>query len=67
MAALFDNIVLSPLEDLIIESLKIIEPKIERIASIGSGNYSTSNNLSIRGGFLIWGAISRLAGKFQIA
>jgi hypothetical protein len=53
MAALFDNIVLSPLEDLIIESLKIIEPKIERIASIGSGKYLTSNNLGVRGGFLI--------------
>ncbi|CCI29159.1 AAA family ATPase [Microcystis aeruginosa CS-1036] len=53
MAALFDNIVLSPLEDLIIESLKIIEPKIERIASIGSGKYSTANNLGVRGGFLI--------------
>lgn len=53
MAALFDNIVLSPLEDLIIESLKIIEPKIERIASIGSGKYSTANDLGVRGGFLI--------------
>ena len=53
MTALFDNIVLSPLEDLIIESLKIIEPKIERIASIGSGKYSTANNLGVRGGFLI--------------
>jgi AAA15 family ATPase/GTPase len=53
MAALFDNIVLSPLEDLIIESLKIIEPKIERIASIGSGKYSTANKLGVRGGFLI--------------
>ena len=53
MAALFDNIVLSPVEDLIIESLKIIEPKIERIASIGSGKYSTANNLGVRGGFLI--------------
>jgi AAA15 family ATPase/GTPase len=53
MASLFDNIVLSPLEDLIIESLKIIEPKIERIASIGSGKYSTANNLGVRGGFLI--------------
>ncbi|NCR38437.1 MAG: ATP-binding protein [Microcystis aeruginosa W13-11] len=53
MAALFDNIVLSPLEDLIIESLKIIEPKIERIASVGFGKYLTSNNLGVRGGFLI--------------
>ena len=53
MAALFDNIVLSPLEDLIIESLKIIEPKIERIAIVGSGKYLTSNNLGVRGGFLI--------------
>lgn len=53
MATLFDNIVLSPLEDLIIESLKIIEPKIERIASVGSGKYLTSNNLGVRGGFLI--------------
>ncbi|MBC1196623.1 ATP-binding protein [Microcystis aeruginosa BLCCF158] len=53
MAALFDNIVLSPLEDLIIESLKIIEPKIERIASVGFGKYSTANNLGVRGGFLI--------------
>jgi len=53
MAALFDNIVLSPLEDLIIESLKIIEPKIERIAIVGSGKYLTSNNLGVSGGFLI--------------
>ncbi|TRU42307.1 MAG: recombination protein F [Microcystis aeruginosa Ma_MB_F_20061100_S20] len=53
MAALFDNIVLSPLEDLIIESLKIIEPKIERIASVGFSKYSTANNLGVRGGFLI--------------
>jgi AAA15 family ATPase/GTPase len=53
MASLFDNIVLSPLEDLIIESLKIIEPKIERIASVASGKYSTPNNLGVRGGFLI--------------
>ncbi|MDB9424321.1 AAA family ATPase [Microcystis aeruginosa CS-564/01] len=53
MAALFDNIVLSPLEDLIIESLKIIEPKIERIATVGFGKYSTANNLGVRGRFLI--------------
>ncbi|GEA27369.1 ATP/GTP phosphatase [Microcystis aeruginosa NIES-4325] len=53
MVALFDKIVLSPLEDLIIEALKIIEPKIERIASIGYSKYSTSNNLGVRGGFLI--------------
>jgi AAA15 family ATPase/GTPase len=53
MATLFDNIVLSPLEDLIIESLKIIEPKIERIASVASSKHSTSNNLGVRAGFLI--------------
>ncbi|MCP4695337.1 MAG: AAA family ATPase [Gammaproteobacteria bacterium] len=36
IVGLFEDIVLSPEEQLVIESMKIIEPAIERIASIGS-------------------------------
>ena len=51
---LFDNVVLSPREKLIIEALKIIEPRIERIASVGQAKYSKDyNNYGERGGFLV--------------
>lgn len=51
---LFDNIVLSPNEQFIIEALQIIEPKIERIASVGQEKYSVSSrNYGERGGFLV--------------
>ncbi|WNZ26998.1 hypothetical protein HJG54_29190 [Leptolyngbya sp. NK1-12] len=41
MLALFDQIVLTPEEDLVIEPLRTIESLVERIASVGSGR-STS-------------------------
>ncbi|MEA5510855.1 AAA family ATPase [Crocosphaera sp. UHCC 0190] len=54
LTQLFDNIVLTPNEQLIIEALQIIEAKIERIASVGQEKYSyTSRNYKERGGFVI--------------
>jgi len=52
---LYENIVLTPEEDLVVEALQFIEPKIERIASTGSD--TSRRRSSIRGGILI-----RLAG-----
>ena len=51
---LFDEIVLTPEETFTLEALQIIEPKIERIASIGPEKYG-SNNIIVgaRGGFLV--------------
>ena len=46
---LFNQIVLTPAEDLVYEALQIIEPKIKRIAPIGT---KIKNNDS-RGGFLV--------------
>lgn len=37
--SLFDQIVLTPEEELVVQAMKIIEPHIERIASVGSGQY----------------------------
>jgi hypothetical protein len=45
---LFDRVVLTPEENLIEEALQTIEPKIERIASVGSDRVSGS-----RGGFFV--------------
>lgn len=39
MIELFERIVITPEEDLVIESLKIIEPRIKRIANVNSGKY----------------------------
>ncbi|MGP1382020.1 MAG: AAA family ATPase [Thainema sp.] len=39
MMDLFDQVVLTPEEDLVIQAMKIIEPHIERIASVGSSQY----------------------------
>ena len=50
--ALFDNIVLTPNEIPVIEALKIIEPKIERIASVTTEKY-LSRKLGERGGFVV--------------
>lgn len=51
---LFDEIVLTPEETLTLEALQIIEPKIERIASIGPEKYgSNTKNVGARGGFLV--------------
>ncbi|MGD1711968.1 AAA family ATPase [Dapis sp. BLCC M172] len=51
---LFDEIVLTPEEILTLEALQIIEPKIERIASIGPEKYG-SNIRIVRGrsGFIV--------------
>jgi len=48
MTELFDNVVLTPEEMLVYKALQTIEPKIERIAPIGSHRYSES-----RGGFVV--------------
>jgi AAA15 family ATPase/GTPase len=41
---LFDQVVLTPEEDLVVESLQTIEPRIQRIASVGSGQYVSLNS-----------------------
>jgi AAA15 family ATPase/GTPase len=43
--SLFDGVVLTPEEDLLVEALRTIEPTIERIASIGSDRGKYSNNI----------------------
>ncbi len=58
MMELFDQIVLMPEEDMIIESLQIIEPRVERIASVGSGKSLLP--LDLPGGLII-----RLASSNQ--
>ncbi|MEM1169758.1 MAG: ATP-binding protein [Cyanobacteria bacterium P01_H01_bin.35] len=51
---LFDEIVLTPEETLTLEALQIIEPKIERIASISPEKYgSNTRNVRERGGFRV--------------
>ncbi|GAB4375845.1 MAG: AAA family ATPase [Elainellaceae cyanobacterium] len=57
MLKLFDQIVLTPEEDIVTESLRTIEPRIERIASVGTGRYVS---LSSPGGLVV-----RLAGNNQ--
>lgn len=41
---LFDQVVLTPEEDLVVQSLQAIEPRIRRIASVGSGQYISLNS-----------------------
>ncbi len=50
MIELFDQIVLTPEENLVQEALQTIEPKIERIASVGSEKYRRSE---AREGFVV--------------
>ena len=51
---LFDEIVLTPEETLTLEALQIIEPKIERIASIGPEKYGSNTRIvRARSGFLV--------------
>ena len=50
--SLFDEVVLSPEEDLLVESLQTIEPSIDRIASIGSDR-SRSLGYSRQGGIVV--------------
>jgi AAA15 family ATPase/GTPase len=49
MMDLFEKVVLAPEEDLVYKSLQTIEPKIERIATIGFRNYRNAS----RGGFVV--------------
>lgn len=52
--SLFDEIVLSPDEELVLEALNIIEPDIVRIASLGPMNYkSLRSEEYARGGILV--------------
>ncbi|NEQ37323.1 MAG: AAA family ATPase [Okeania sp. SIO3I5] len=54
ISKLFDEIVLTPEENLTLEALQIIEPKIERIASIGPEKYDSNNEIvGARGGFRV--------------
>jgi len=50
MVELFDQIVLTPEEALVIEALQTIEPNIQRIATTGSGYYNYAGS---RSGFII--------------
>jgi AAA15 family ATPase/GTPase len=50
MIELFERIVITPEEDIVIESLKIIEPRIKRIANVSSGKYRYEGSHS---GFIV--------------
>jgi hypothetical protein len=50
MIELFDQVVLTPEENLVQEALQVIEPRIERIASVSSEKYRRSDS---RGGFVV--------------
>ncbi|MDJ0772298.1 MAG: AAA family ATPase [Mastigocoleus sp. MO_167.B18] len=50
MTELFNQVVLTPEEELLTESLQTVEPKIKRIASIGTERYRPSDS---RGGFFV--------------
>ena len=53
---LFEAVVLTPLEDIVLEALRIIEPSIERIATSRIDRRRTtvsSRNLGIRGGLIV--------------
>ncbi len=54
LIALFDEVVLTPKEDWVLEALQIIEPKIGRIASVAPHNYGKlSTSLGQKGGFMV--------------
>ncbi len=50
---LFENIVLTPEEDLVIEAIRLIEPSIERIATCGSDRTRVMLSETARGGMLV--------------
>ncbi|MBO3462982.1 AAA family ATPase [Aetokthonos hydrillicola Thurmond2011] len=50
MIELFDQVVLTPEEDLVTEALQTIEPSLERIASVGSDKYRSTPS---RSGFVV--------------
>ncbi len=49
---MFDDVVLTPQEDLVTDAMRIIEPDIERIASSGSERLRSGMRLASRGGIL---------------
>jgi ABC-type branched-subunit amino acid transport system ATPase component len=53
VSGLFEEIVLTPEEDLVTQAMQIIEPNIERIASTGSEKIRSAVRLSLRGGILV--------------
>lgn len=54
MIELFDDVVLSPEEDLIIEALQTIEPSIKRIASVNQDSYNRYDRYNnSRGSFVV--------------
>ncbi len=52
---LFEEVVLTPQEDFVVEALRIIEPSIDRIATSGTEGRRafSSRGVSIRGGLLV--------------
>lgn len=60
--SLFDQVVLTPEEDLVIEALRIIAPNVEKIASVGSGTRSLRRSQS--GGIVV--KVSNLGGRIPI-
>ncbi len=52
VASMFDDVVLTPQEDLVTDAMRIIEPDIERIASSGSERLRSGMRLASRGGIL---------------
>jgi hypothetical protein len=53
VVALFEESVLTPEEDLVIEALRTIEPTIERIASVGIDRPYYRNYPGVRGGIVV--------------
>ena len=53
VASMFEDIVLTPEEELVTNALRIIEPDIERIASAGSERIRSGMRLASRGGILV--------------
>ena len=53
MIDLFEEVVLTPYEDFVVEALRIIEPSIERIATSGTERRRGAFNRAIRGGLLV--------------
>ena len=55
VSELFDQVVLTPDEDFVIEALRIIEPSIERIATTGSdrGRVAYNRGIGLRGGLFV--------------
>ena len=50
---MFENVVLTPEEELVTDAMRIIEPSIERIASSGSERLRSASRYATRGGILV--------------